>query len=282
MSNPYPHLSIFTPSAVSNPTQAKPVKSVSCQASELASLARRYTQPSSRRSPCCGCPGCTCTLYLFPPTRPNRHWTFRQSLDRTLFLYFGKYAATVELRAPPLLEPRAKKGRFVVIQPANGDLYRDILLCDPTIHPRAVGAVWHTNPITRPGEHRRGRRAPFHLHGGAYVLGDDRDVGIKFVSSLPQQSSLGSAVFCSEYRPSSAPGGQRFPAALQGGVTAYSFLVHDLRIIPQDIVLSGDSAGAPRHRAAPLRQREPGCLARARGPAALESMARYDYRRRRR
>lgn len=184
-----------------------------------------------------------CTLYLFPSMRPNRHWTFRKSLSRTLFLYFGKYAATVELKPPPPLEPGAEKDRFVIIQPAKSGLYRDVLLCDPTIHPGTVGAVWHTKPITHSGQHRRGQRVFVHLHGGAYVLGDGRDIGIQFMSSLLLRSCPGSAIFCPEYRLASAPGG-RFPAALQDAVTAYSFLVHNLHIPQQDIVLSGDSAGA--------------------------------------
>lgn len=175
--------------------------------------------------------------------RPNCHWTFRQSLSRALLVYFGKYAATVELKTPHSLEAGTEKGRFVVIQPVKGDLYCDILLCDPTIRPGPVGAVWHTKPITHPGHHQRGQRVFFHLRGGAYVLGDGRDVSTKFMSSLLRQSWPGSAIFCPVYRLSSAPGG-RFPAAFQDAVTAYSFLVHDLHIPHQDIVLSGDSAGA--------------------------------------
>lgn len=151
--------------------------------------------------------------------------------------------ATVELRPPPLLQAGNEKDRFVIAQPARSELYRDILLCDPQIRPGLVGAVWHTEPITRPGQHRRGQRVFFHVHGGAYVLGDGRDVGIKFMSSLLLRSSPGCAIFCPEYRLSSAPGG-RFPAAFQDTVTAYSYLVHELQIPPQDIVLSGDSAGA--------------------------------------
>ena len=174
-----------------------------------------------------------CTLYLCPSMRPNCHWTFRQSLSRALLVYFGKYAATVELKTPHSLEAGTEKGRFVVIQPVKGDLYCDIPLCDPTIRPGPVGAVWHTKPITHPGHHQRGQRVFFHLRGGAYVVGDGRDVSTKFMSSLLRQSWPGSAIFCPVYRLSSAPGG-RFPAAFQDAVTAYSFLVHDLHIPHQD------------------------------------------------
>lgn len=184
-----------------------------------------------------------CTLYLFPSMRSNSSWTFRQSLCRTLFVYFGKFVATIELKPPPLLEAGNEKGRFIIVHPARSELYRGILLCDPLVRPGDVGAVWHTKPITRPEQHQRGQRVFFHIHGGAYVLGDGRDPGIKFMSSLLLRSSPGCAIFCPEYRLSSAPGG-RFPAAFQDAVTAYSHLVHGLQIPPQDIVLSGDSAGA--------------------------------------
>ncbi len=63
------------------------------------------------------------------------------------------------------------------------------------------------------------------------------------MSSFLLRSCPGSDVFCPEYRLSSAPGG-RFLASFQDTVTAYSFLVHDLHIPQEDIVMSGDSAGA--------------------------------------
>ncbi|KAI6090294.1 Alpha/Beta hydrolase protein [Hypoxylon rubiginosum] len=184
-----------------------------------------------------------CVLYVFPLMRPDHHWTFRQSLSRTLFADFGKYAATIEIQPPATPESATEKRQVAIIQPTRDGLYRNILLCDPTICPGAVSAVWHTKPITHPGQHHRGQRVFLHLHGGAYVLGDGRDIGIRFMSSLFLQACPESATFCPEYRLSSVPGG-RFPAALQDAVTAYSFLVHDLEIPSKDIVLSGDSAGA--------------------------------------
>ncbi|KAI1778391.1 Alpha/Beta hydrolase protein [Hypoxylon cercidicola] len=174
--------------------------------------------------------------------RPDYHWTFRQTLSRTLFADFGKYAATTELKPPATLESAAEKGQVAIIQPAWDGLYRNVLLCDPTICPGAVRTVWHTKPITHPEQHHRGQRVFLHLHGSAYVLGDGRDLGIRFMSSLFLQVCPESAILCPEYRLSSMSGGW-FPAAFQDAVTAYS-LVHGLEIPPQDIILSGDSAGA--------------------------------------
>ncbi len=67
------------------------------------------------------------------------------------------------------------------------------------------------------------------------------DVGFMCASLL--RASPGSAVLCPEYRLASHPGG-RFPAALQDAVTAYAFLVFELKVPAANVVLSGDSAGA--------------------------------------
>ncbi|KAI1499518.1 Alpha/Beta hydrolase protein [Biscogniauxia marginata] len=171
------------------------------------------------------------------------YFTYRQSLSRTLFVYFGKYVATVELKPPLSLKSGKEKDHFVVIRPAETHVYRDILLCDPTIKPVNISAVWFPKPITHSNQHQRGHRVFLHLHGGAYLIGSGRDLDMGFATSLLLQSSPGSAIFCPEYRLSSLPGG-RFPAAFQDAVTAYSYLITQLQIPASDIILSGDSAGA--------------------------------------
>ncbi|KAI0490142.1 Alpha/Beta hydrolase protein [Xylaria cf. heliscus] len=182
-------------------------------------------------------------LYSIPGLRPNRHWTYRQSLARTLFMYVCHYAATVELKPVLSLGPGKEKGRFVVIEPKRREAYRDVLLCDPSIHPTKIGAVWSPRPISTPDEHPRGQRIFLHLHGGAYVLGSARDVDMGFSYSLLSRYSPDCAIFCPEYRLSSLHD-SRFPAALQDAVTAYDYLITHLRIPPSDIIISGDSAGA--------------------------------------
>ncbi|GAP85766.1 putative alpha beta hydrolase fold-3 domain-containing protein [Rosellinia necatrix] len=182
--------------------------------------------------------------YSIPLLRPDRHWTYRQSLARTVFMYVCHYIATVELKVAVSPKPGTEGRRFVLVEPGRRrELYQDVLLCDPSITPTNVGAVWSPRPISAPDEHPPGQRVFLHLHGGAYVLGSARDVDMDFCYSLLSQYSPGCAIFCPEYRLASLPGG-RFPAALQDAVTAYDYLITQLKIPPGDIVISGDSAGA--------------------------------------
>ncbi|KAI1211574.1 uncharacterized protein F4807DRAFT_473019 [Annulohypoxylon truncatum] len=182
-------------------------------------------------------------VQLFTFLRPNRHWTYRQTVSCALFVYFGKYAATVELKPSFSLKPSSEKDRFIIIHPAKQPVYGGILVCDPAINPVNIGAVWFPKPINHLDRHQRGRRVFLHLHGGAYFPGSGRDINMSFGASLLLRNSPGSAVFCPEYRLSSLPGG-RFPAALQDAVAAYAYLVTQLQIPAGDTILSGDSAGA--------------------------------------
>ncbi len=182
--------------------------------------------------------------YAVPSLRPDRTWTYRQALTRTLVRHLLDYLATVELKPGVNLEPGKEKESFVIIQPAKEHLYRDILLCDRTIKPSPIGAVWFPKPPdTHKSQRRQGSRVFLHLHGGAYVISSVRDPDIKAACALLLQASPGSFVFCPEYRLASHPGG-RFPAPFQDAVTAYTYLVSELQIPAADIVISGDSAGA--------------------------------------
>ncbi|KAI2620775.1 Alpha/Beta hydrolase protein [Hypomontagnella submonticulosa] len=182
-------------------------------------------------------------LFLFPSQRPDRHWSYRQALGRTVVHYVSQYVATIELKPPFSLKAGKEKGRFVLVAPLGDRFYRDILNCDPEIKPTTIGAVWYPEPLTQASPHHPGRRIFFHLHGGAYILGGGRNADVGFATSLLVKNSPGSKVFCPEYRLASFSGG-RFPAALQDAVTAYAHLVGDLGVPSSDVVLSGDSAGA--------------------------------------
>ncbi|KAI2622369.1 Alpha/Beta hydrolase protein [Hypoxylon sp. NC1633] len=182
-------------------------------------------------------------LFLFPSRRPDRHWSYRQALGRTFVYYVSQYSAAVELKPPFSLKPGKEKDRFVLVAPLEDHFYRAILHCDPEIQPATIGAVWYPERLSETSQHHTGRRVFLHFHGGAYMIGGGRNVDVAFSTSLLTQNSPGSKAFCPEYRLASYPGG-RFPAALQDAVTAYGYLVHELNIPSQDIVLSGDSAGA--------------------------------------
>jgi len=113
--------------------------------------------------------------------------------------------------------------------------------------PVSIGGTWYPAPLTAEGA-KAGKVTVFlHLHGGAYVVGDGRtrDSGY-FMRKLLKYAGA-SHVFAPQYRLSSLPPSKTsnpFPAALQDALTAYLYLVNEVGVRPEDIVLSGDSAGA--------------------------------------
>ncbi|KAI5867647.1 Alpha/Beta hydrolase protein [Durotheca rogersii] len=81
------------------------------------------------------------------------------------------------------------------------------------------------------------------MHGGSFITGDGRQESISFLSSLLLKHTRAVAVFAPQYRLASRPLSQPFPAALQDTLTSYMYLVDTVGIAPENIILSGDSAG---------------------------------------
>lgn len=82
-------------------------------------------------------------LYVHPSFRQHVRWTWRQALRVRLFRAFV-YFVGLTRPAPPLSMQPGKEGkRFIVIQPAEEDVYRDVLTCDEQIKPSEVGATWY-------------------------------------------------------------------------------------------------------------------------------------------
>jgi acetyl esterase/lipase len=78
-------------------------------------------------------------------------------------------------------------------------------------------------------------------------MGDGRTAATGYGTKLLLRHTPGTHVLAPQYRVSTLPVGKTsnpFPAALQDSLTAYLYLVQDLKIAPKNIVLSGDSAGA--------------------------------------
>ncbi|KAL3443959.1 Alpha/Beta hydrolase protein [Aspergillus insuetus] len=153
-------------------------------------------------------------LYYLPPnTRPNR--TFRQAITTKIIYLLFRFATTVEYRTPKSLEPGKDKERFIA-----GFWYESPPLAD-----KVPGII------------------VLHFHGGAFVFGGARPTecgwGPKDLSKR-----LKCPVLVPQYRLSDARDPTTaFPAALQDAVTAYTYLLYTLNVRPENIVLSGDSAG---------------------------------------
>ena len=113
------------------------------------------------------------------------------------------------------------------------------MVSDKEIRPAEIGAIWLPRPYNVNED--EGKKVVLHFHGGAYVTLSPRSTSVLWGPNK-MQKNLPAIVLCPQYRLASNPNG-RFPAALQDALSSYIYLL-DLGILPSQIILSGDSAGA--------------------------------------
>ncbi|KAF2117058.1 Alpha/Beta hydrolase protein [Lophiotrema nucula] len=183
--------------------------------------------------------------YFLSYGRQHPEWSFGQAFGVRLFFSFVYHAATVQIRSPLSLKPGKEGERFVVLEPANSKYYKGPLLSNPDVKPVKIGGTWYPAPLTASSD-TKDVTVIFHIHGGAFVIGDGRPGASGYFASKLLANSGGTHVFAPQYRLSTLPANKTsnpFPAAFQDSITSYLYLLNDLKIPASKIVLSGDSAG---------------------------------------
>lgn len=184
--------------------------------------------------------------YLISYGRQHPEWTFRQAIAVRI-LFSGVYhIAKIRGTTPLPLQPGAEKERFVRIMPAKADQYVGPLASNTQVKPAEIGSTWYPAPLTITSD-KTNIKVFLHIHGGAFVVGDGRTVTSGYMTNKFLKHANATHVFCPQYRLSTLPASSTsnpFPAALQDTLTSYLYLINDLAISPDSIVLSGDSAGA--------------------------------------
>ena len=183
--------------------------------------------------------------YLKPKGRPHPDWTFQQALATRMVSSFILHFSLVQGNSPIPLAPGAEKERFVRIKPAASDLYKGPLRSNNDVQPAEIGATWYPRPLSA-AEDKSNVKVMLHIHGGGFVLGDGRTQFNSYFAGLVENHMRCTHVMMPQYRVSTLPASKTsnpFPAAIQDTLTAYLYLLNDLHIAPENIVLSGDSAG---------------------------------------
>ncbi|KAH9894557.1 alpha/beta hydrolase fold-3 domain-containing protein [Xylariomycetidae sp. FL2044] len=177
--------------------------------------------------------------------RQHPQWTFRQALLVRLVTEFMYMGSTIETPVKLSLEPGREKNRFKVIKTAPAKYYQGPL-DDERVAPAAIGGTWFpAEPPKFDGEKDKDTVVVLHIHGGAFVIGDGRPEMMNFLATTYlAQMPEARAVFSPQYRLASRPGAVPFPGALQDVLTSYLYLVNTLCVAGENIMVSGDSAGA--------------------------------------
>lgn len=184
--------------------------------------------------------------YVTSYGRQHSKWTLRQAIGVRLFYSLVFHISNLQIRTKLPLSPGKEKERFVVIGKASGSLYKGPFAPNEHVKPVDVGAVWFPAPLT-PSSDTSSAIVVLHLHGGAFVVGDARSDSMGYPSKKMLKYGRATHVLAPAYRLSTLPASTTsnpFPAALQDCLTAYLYLIHDLKISPSNIIISGDSAGA--------------------------------------
>ncbi|KAF5003174.1 hypothetical protein FDECE_10242 [Fusarium decemcellulare] len=186
--------------------------------------------------------GIDVALCLLPWARPSRQWSFNQAarmrVVKLLLLYWSLTKAGDRLN----LRQGREKNRFEVVAPRSPKLYRGVL-SDVLIQPAQLGMTW-TPARPPPAELvRPDMTVALHFHGGAFVIGNGRDEDTGYLARTLIRHTGCTHVCTPQYRLSSSKNGS-FPAPLQDALTAYLSLIKTKGIPANQIILSGDSAGA--------------------------------------
>ena len=185
----------------------------------------------------------TLIYYIPKPLRQNPTWTYHQAVGNRVFGIWWRFATAIEFRAAKTLKPGSEKERFVVISPPSSSStapspYVGIANSDPAIVPSTIGGAWYVS-APKPGEVPA--RVVLYFHGGAYVMGGVRKLEGGWGPSVLSKA-MGCPVLLPQYR-LSVEDNASFPAALQDAITAYSYVLNELKVPATDIVLAGESAG---------------------------------------
>lgn len=182
---------------------------------------------------------------LLPALRPHPSWTFKQAIARSIIYNIGHANSTIGRTIPLPLTAGKEGARWALTDPFTDELYVGPLVSSARIRPVEIGGTWYgiaAAPATAASA-RRYTRVALHLHGGAFVIGDGRQADTGFLGSTLVTHARFEAVFVPQYRLAGYGGRDPFPAALQDALTSYLYLIRTLGIRPENVTVSGDSAG---------------------------------------
>ncbi|KAI1260503.1 alpha/beta hydrolase fold-3 domain-containing protein [Xylariaceae sp. FL1019] len=176
---------------------------------------------------------------LIPSLRPNASWTFKQTFMTRLLYPYLDILSRISVTETLSLEPGKEGARWQIVKPSTLDVYKGPLVSTIT-KPATVGGTWY--PAAPEGGFSS-KKIFLYYHGGAFIEGDGRTAMYGPIAKRMLKKGGADAVFAVQYRLSGHAGLNPFPAALQDAVSSYLYLLNDLNIPADQIVMIGDSAG---------------------------------------
>ncbi|KAK8040788.1 hypothetical protein PG994_013795 [Apiospora phragmitis] len=180
--------------------------------------------------------------YSLKSTRPFPQWNLKTCITtravRQIFVYHT--VTRSDGLASVISDHQKAKEHYSVATPVDPELSQ--VLSPKFADPAAVGGLWFPGPPPGASPNTRDEKVVLHLPGSAFVLALGREMFGREVANVMSRHLGASRTLVAQYRLSSGTGGVRFPAPIQDIVTVYHQVL-SLGIAPQNILLSGDSAG---------------------------------------
>ncbi|KZV68308.1 alpha/beta-hydrolase [Peniophora sp. CONT] len=193
-----------------------------------------------------------------PAARPRRSWTFKQALLRKgIHLAQDEFVRVkgfnfISDAEHPITGPDVKLSWAdpvpeALLTPQIQEWMRITKVSTARIPGYWIDGAGHgSTPAGAPPS--KGERVLYHFHGGGYVRmsAAPHDLAGKIIDGIMEHAPSIIRTFNLEYRLASAPpdeSANAFPAALLDAIAGYVYLVRDVGFAPEDIILSGDSAG---------------------------------------
>lgn len=134
--------------------------------------------------------------------------------------------------------------KWVVIDPiksADEEYYGPFR--DVSVKPERIGGTWYPDAPSKSSGDDSLVVLSFHSGSFLWITGRPYDSGVT-ADVLNRKLGPNTHSLWIQYRLAGGRAPTTYPGAMQDAVTAYSYLVNDLKISPRRIVLGGDSSGA--------------------------------------
>jgi acetyl esterase/lipase len=189
------------------------------------------------------------SIYYIPRClRQNSHWTYRQAfLAQLVKTIFGGpvtecgYTQTLDLEAGDTGE------QWVVLNLPSPNFYRGPFAGTSTVKPEVIGGTWYPGVPSTTTIANDESLVVLSFHSGSFLWSTGRpaDSGFAAEMLIKALGGPGTCAFWPQYRLAGGAGkdSATYPAPMQDAITAYIYLVRDMRISPRRIVLAGDSSG---------------------------------------
>jgi len=191
-------------------------------------------------------------LFLYSVSRsarPHKSWSVQTSIATRFLKALVDADSSAQNPVPLSLEPGKEGDRFKVCEPYPSSLYAGPLAAVPSVRPAKVGGTWFPNlqaVTNKSSSSSSPATIVYHIHGGAWVMGDGRSEQIGFAAKTMIAHADVDAVFSIQYRLVSRPGSHPFPAALQDVLTGYLHLTGPLAVPAARSIFSSVSPGGNR------------------------------------